>query len=142
MALPDAVVSTLSGIFDVLNCTGIAFGDTTAAIPSPFLVEIVGEAVGPLDLASGVPIHVQRCIDDIEATDIVIAPSLLLPPEGWQTDRYPGLVEWLIEMNRCRLSLIDLNHFTRSVKVVYSHADYIFEIVSCDTSLPNLSNSP
>ena len=74
VALPDAVVSTLAGIFDVLNgaaMVGLASG-------APFAVEIVGEAAGPMRLASGVPFEVQRSIDDIESTDIVIVPSILL----------------------------------------------------------------
>ena len=45
---------------------------------APFHVEIVGEAVGPLGLASGVPINVQRAIDTIETSDIVIVPSVVL----------------------------------------------------------------
>jgi transcriptional regulator GlxA family with amidase domain len=62
---------------------------------APFHVEIVGEAVGPLQVASGVPIHVQRAIAEIETTDIVIVPSVLLRPEGWEKGRYPRLVDWL-----------------------------------------------
>jgi len=55
----------------------------------------VGEAVGPLELASGVPINVQRAINTIETSDIVIVPSVLLRPQGWQKGRYPRLVDWL-----------------------------------------------
>lgn len=95
VALPDAAVSTLAGIFDVMN--GIALMGITA--PAPFLVEIVGEAVGPLELASGVPISVQRAIDSIETSDIVIVPSVLLRPQGWEQGRYPRLVEWLRSMH-------------------------------------------
>jgi transcriptional regulator GlxA family with amidase domain len=98
VALPDAVVSTLFGIFDVMNA--FALMDIAKAGPGarPFHTEIVGEAVGPLRLASGVPINVQRAIENIETTDIVIVPSILLPPEGWQKNRYPRLVEWVHAM--------------------------------------------
>lgn len=95
VALPDAVVSTLSGIYDVMN----AF--TLMGLPSPkapFRIEIVGEKTGPLELASGVPIQVQRPVADIKTTDIVIVPSVLLRPEGWKKGRYPGLVDWLRTM--------------------------------------------
>ncbi|WP_372868457.1 hypothetical protein, partial [Pseudomonas sp.] len=44
VALPDAAVSTLAGLFDVIN--GVAL--MGVAVPVPFRVEIVGEAVGPL----------------------------------------------------------------------------------------------
>jgi transcriptional regulator GlxA family with amidase domain len=93
VALPDAAVSTLTGIFDVMN------GISMTGAPAPFHIEIVGEAAGPLDLASGIPINVQRVIAEIETTDIVIVPSVLLQPEGWEKGRYPCLVEWLRTMH-------------------------------------------
>ena len=95
VALPDAAVSTLAGLFDVIN--GVAL--MGVAVPVPFRVEIVGEAVGPLQLASGVPISVQRTIDTVESSDIVIVPSVLLRPQGWEQGRYPRLVEWLRSMH-------------------------------------------
>ncbi|MCG4452484.1 helix-turn-helix domain-containing protein [Pseudomonas sp. MMS21-TM103] len=95
VALPDAAVSTLAGLFDVIN--GIAL--MGVAVPVPFRVEIVGEAVGPLELASGVPISVQRAIDTVESSDIVIVPSVLLRPQDWEQGRYPRLVEWLRSMH-------------------------------------------
>jgi transcriptional regulator GlxA family with amidase domain len=100
VALPDAVVSTLYGIFDVMNALSLMGAATAGADGrSPFHVDIVGERVGPLKLASGVPIDVQRAIDTVETSDIVIVPSVLLPPEGWEKGRYPRLVEWLRTMH-------------------------------------------
>jgi transcriptional regulator GlxA family with amidase domain len=96
VAIPDAVVSTLFGIFDVMNAFAVM--DASSAAPhtrSPFHVDIVGEAVGPLALASGVAIDVQRSVDDIDTSDIVIVPSIVLRASGWKKDRYPRLVEWL-----------------------------------------------
>jgi transcriptional regulator GlxA family with amidase domain len=100
VALPDAVASTLFGIYDVMNAFGLA-GPSKAGrgARKPFQTEIVGEAAGPLQLASGVPIDVQRSIDSIETSDIVIVPSVLLGPEGWRKGRYPRLVEWLRSMH-------------------------------------------
>jgi len=101
VAIPDAVISTLSGIYDVMNAFAIMDRlGTGPAGASPFSTEIVGEAVGPLDLASGVPANVQRPVDTVAATDIVIVPSILLGPDGWTKGRYPVLVEWLIAMHR------------------------------------------
>jgi transcriptional regulator GlxA family with amidase domain len=100
VALPDAVVSTLSGIFDVMNaCARMGVTNTSTGARVPFHIEIVGEAVGPLDLASGVPLPVQRAIAEIETTDIVIVPSVLLRPDGWEKGRYPCLVDWLHTMH-------------------------------------------
>jgi transcriptional regulator GlxA family with amidase domain len=89
--VPDAIVSTLFGIFDVMN--GLTL--TGALAQPPFHAEIVGEAVGPLELASGVPISVRRSVETIDSSDIVIVPSILLRQEGWAKGRYPRLVEWV-----------------------------------------------
>jgi transcriptional regulator GlxA family with amidase domain len=91
VAVPDAVVSTLAGLYDVLN--GAAMMGLASS--APFTVQIVGEAAGPLRLASGVPFEVQRSIDDIESTDIVIVPSILLKSGAWVKGRYPRLVAWI-----------------------------------------------
>lgn len=99
VAVPEAVVSTLSGIFDVMN----AFAMMPALLgdgPLPFKVEIVGAKPGLLELASRIPIKVQRGVAAVDATDIVIVPSVLLGPKGWQKGRHPELVEWLRAMHR------------------------------------------
>jgi transcriptional regulator GlxA family with amidase domain len=96
LALPDAVVSTLAGLYDVLNTRALIGPSSPEA---PFQIQIVGESVGPLDLASGVPIQVQRSVDTITSTDIVIVPSVLLGGQGWQKGRYPRLVDWLQRMH-------------------------------------------
>ncbi|MBC7993001.1 MAG: helix-turn-helix domain-containing protein [Rhizobacter sp.] len=98
LALPDAVVSTLAGIYDVMNAPALMKQANDHTGP-PFHVEIVGESVGPIELASGVPIQVQRAVDSVETTDIVIVPSVLLGAGGWQTGRYPRLVEWAQRMH-------------------------------------------
>jgi len=96
VALPDAVISTLSGIYDVMNAFRLMpnLGERV-----PFHVEIVGESAGTLELASGLPIRVQRAIDEVEACDLVIVPSLLLRGEGWKTGRYRRLVDWFRAMH-------------------------------------------
>jgi transcriptional regulator GlxA family with amidase domain len=96
VALPDAAASTLFGIFDVMNANTLM--DLSPAGVRAFQVDIVGETVGQLELASRVTVSVQRSIDTIEASDIVIVPSVILKPSGWQKDRYPRLIEWLNRM--------------------------------------------
>jgi transcriptional regulator GlxA family with amidase domain len=94
------VASTLFGIFDVMNgFAHMGVGHAGPEAQAPFQVEIVGEAVGPLELASGVPIAVQRAIGCIETSDIVIVPSVLLSREGWAKGRYPRLVDWMRTMH-------------------------------------------
>jgi transcriptional regulator GlxA family with amidase domain len=100
VALPDAVISTLSGIYDVMNAFSLMDMGAGGTSSAPFQVEIVGEALGPLSLASGIPVHVQRAVAECDATDIVIVPSVLLPQDGWTAGRYPGLVDWIRSMHR------------------------------------------
>jgi transcriptional regulator GlxA family with amidase domain len=100
VAIPDAVVSTLSGVFDVMNAGSILQSPAGGAPAGrPFRSEIVGEKEGWLDLASGIPIQVQRPIAAIEATNIVIVPSVLLQAGGWRIERHAGLVAWLRKMH-------------------------------------------
>jgi transcriptional regulator GlxA family with amidase domain len=87
VAIPEAVVSTLTGIYDVMNAFAMTpIGDIPVSAP-PFRVEIVG-------------ITVQRSFTTIDATDIIIVPSILLGPDGWRKDRHPELVAWLRAMHR------------------------------------------
>jgi len=99
VAIPEAVISTLSGIFDVIN--GPAMLPASGADPRmrPFKVEIVGLRAGPLELASGVPVTAHRSVAEVDATDIVIVPSILLGPEGWEKERHPELVDWCRAMH-------------------------------------------
>lgn len=100
VALPDGVVSTLFGIFDVMNAFALmGMSNAGSGAQAPFHIEIVGETEGPLALASGVSIDVQRAINTIETSDIVIVPSIALRPEGWKKNRYSRLVEWLRMMH-------------------------------------------
>jgi transcriptional regulator GlxA family with amidase domain len=94
VAIPDAVISTISGIYDVMHALTLVQLPGEAGQRS-FEVDIVGESAGPLMLASGLRIGVQRAVQDIERTDIVIVPSVLLRADTWQTGRYPVLLGWL-----------------------------------------------
>lgn len=101
VAIPDAVISTLSGIYDVLGSFRLLAG-TEQSIPAepPFTIEIVAARSGNVMLASGVPVEARRAVSDVDATDIIIVPSVLLGGEGWQAGRYPELVEWAGRMHR------------------------------------------
>jgi transcriptional regulator GlxA family with amidase domain len=100
VAIPDAVISTLTGIYDVLGAFRM-LGRVDPSIPErpPFQVEIVSAARGPVTLASGVPVEAGRAVSEIRRTDIVIVPSVLLGAEGWAKGRYPELVEWAGRMH-------------------------------------------
>jgi transcriptional regulator GlxA family with amidase domain len=101
VAIPDAVVSTLSGIFDVLGCFRMMPGNDPAMPDEPpFVIEIVSTARGRVLLASGVPVEARRAVAEVDETDIIIVPSVLLDAEGWKTGRYPELVDWAARMHK------------------------------------------
>ncbi|HYE39386.1 MAG TPA: hypothetical protein VEB23_05615, partial [Ramlibacter sp.] len=98
VALPEASVSTLAGIFDVMNAPAL-MGLLAPGTQPPFRIEVVGEKKGFMNLAGGVPFEVRRTIDETLATDIVIVPSVVLPPEGWRKGRYAALLDWARRMH-------------------------------------------
>ncbi|MDP6344693.1 MAG: DJ-1/PfpI family protein, partial [Alphaproteobacteria bacterium] len=100
IAIPDGVISTLGGIYDVMSSfPSVALVDKSVPAKPPFTVEIVGEAEAPVPLISGLPITPHRGIEQISATDIIIVPSLLVTSERWQAGRYPAMVAWLKAMH-------------------------------------------
>ena len=100
VAIPDAVVSTLSGIYDVLGCFRMMAG-SDPAMPDepPFVIEIVSTAKGSVRLRSGMPVEARRAVAEVDETDIIIVPSILLDADGWKTGRYPELVDWAARMH-------------------------------------------
>jgi transcriptional regulator GlxA family with amidase domain len=97
VAVPDNTASTLFGIYDVL--TYVERQGLASSGSAPIHVEIVGQETGPLALASGVTVDVQRAIDSLEASDILIVPSIYFGPEGWQMGRYPRVIDWMARMH-------------------------------------------
>ena len=95
VAIPDAVISTLSGIYDVLGSFRM-LGRSEPSLPNepPFTVEIVAAKCGRVALASGIPVEAGRAVSEVTATDIIIVPSVLLGPNGWTPGRYPEIVDW------------------------------------------------
>ena len=100
VAIPDAVISTLTGIYDVLGSFRM-LGRLEPSIPEapPFTIEIVATERGNVALASGVPVEARRSVSEIAATDIIIVPSVLLGPDGWTPGRYPEIVDWARRMH-------------------------------------------
>jgi len=96
VGVANNTASTLFGIYDVLAYVERRGLSSSGA--APFHVELVGEAKGPLALASGVTVEVQRAIDTIDASDIVIVPSVHFEP-GWTKGRYPQVIEWIGRMH-------------------------------------------
>jgi len=100
LAVPDAMFSTLSGLYDVFNLFSF-LGTIDHAVPTsaPFQAEIVALDRTPTMTASGLPLTAHRSINDIEHTNIVILPSMLAKGSEWIPGRYPEVVEWLSAMH-------------------------------------------
>lgn len=100
VAIPEVLLSTLSSIYDVFNCLSlISSFDDCVPKENPFRVEIVALEAGQTQTASGLPVLTQRSVGEIERTDIVIIPALLVGKGEWITDRYPDLVNWMTQMH-------------------------------------------
>ena len=100
VAIPDAVISTLAGIYDVLGSFRmLARSELSIPAEPPFTIEIVATQRGSVALASGMPVEARRAVSEIDVTDIIIVPSVLLGAEGWKAGRYPELVEWARRMH-------------------------------------------
>jgi transcriptional regulator GlxA family with amidase domain len=96
LAISEGSISTLYGLYDVLNSFPLLAG-LDEAVPSspPFRVEIVGAVNGSVRLASGLDAQAHQGVADVRDTNIVIVPSVVLPRTGWRPGRYPQLVDWL-----------------------------------------------
>jgi transcriptional regulator GlxA family with amidase domain len=100
IAIPDVAVSTLAGMLDVLRCFEIlSIFESSVSVEDPFELEIVGENVGLLKTVNGLPVPVDRAMRDIETTDIIIIPSLLMTGLNWTKGRYPEVVSWMETMH-------------------------------------------
>src|SRR5918992_5978113 len=88
------------GLYDVLNSFNLlsTYSDALAD-RAHFQAEIVATTAGSLSSASGVPVEAKRAINEIDAADVIIIPSILVERGEWQQGRYPRLVKWLAEMH-------------------------------------------
>ena len=78
IAIPDAALSTLAGIYDVLGSFAM-LSRTEPSIPSepPFAVEIVGAQRGSVPLVSGVPVGLGSYVQWDRKLDGRLAQALL-----------------------------------------------------------------
>jgi transcriptional regulator GlxA family with amidase domain len=106
LAIPDAMFSTLCGLYDVFNVFPLlGTFDDAVPISAPFRAEIVAPDRTPTMTASGLPLTPHRSINEIEHTDVVILPSMLAEGSEWVPGRYPETVKWLSAMHAGGASL-------------------------------------
>ena len=96
VAVPDAAIATLSGIFDVMNSVALVVGRDGVPDTPAFHVEILGETADPVRLASGITLPLHGRVAG-SAPDIVIVPSVFVRDGGWKTGRYPAVTHWIAE---------------------------------------------
>ena len=89
VAIPDAGLATLSGIFDVLNSLALLAGREGVPEHPPFEAELLGETADPVRLASRVTLPLHGAAES-RPSDVVIVPSLFVRDDGWIKGRYPG----------------------------------------------------
>ena len=102
VATPAAMVSPVSGLFEVLQSVGaiVAAAGGDSLPYEPFEPQIVAETAGPLPGASGLSIAAHRSVDEVPDTDIVIVPSMAIGNEGeWAPGRFPKIVAWIRDMH-------------------------------------------
>ena len=97
-AVAGSLSSPITGLYELLTAFPVVarFCDDVPAA-SPFEVEIVGPARTIITAPSGLPITVERSIEEIERTDIVIVSTMAVG-EGAQ-NRHPELVTWMRRMH-------------------------------------------
>jgi transcriptional regulator GlxA family with amidase domain len=96
LVIPDVMIGSLTGMFDVLNSFELLSGfDDALPASNPFRPEIVAPVPGGSPTASGLPVPAHRSIGEVERSDIVIVPSLAVQRGDWRPGRYPAVVEWL-----------------------------------------------
>jgi transcriptional regulator GlxA family with amidase domain len=99
VAVPGSLLLPIAGLYEVLTAFPVVAG-FHKGVPSspPFAVEIVGTAQTNVPAASGLPITIQRAVDRIDRTDIIIVPTMAVA-ERWETGRHPELVAWMQRMH-------------------------------------------
>lgn len=99
VAVPGTLLMPVAGLYEMLMAFPIVakFHDCVPAVP-PFAVEIVGTQQTTMAAASGLPITIERAVEEIERTDIVIVPTMDVGAD-WETGRHPELVAWMQRMH-------------------------------------------
>lgn len=100
IAISDVMLSSLIGIFDVLKCFEL-LSTFDKALPdkNPFHTEIIAQSREDNQTASGLPIAAHRTFEELDHTDIIIIPSMMVEDSQWKKGRYPKIVGWLSDMH-------------------------------------------
>ena len=93
---PDAQVSPLSGLYETFNSFGLLAKIEPGVPEKPFEVDIL--VPDREEVNHPVQSWKRSRSSEIEHTDIAIIPLMAVKDPGWETGRYPEIVEWLCRM--------------------------------------------
>lgn len=94
---PECDPSIIFGVFDTL--WAVRRGWLNEPVAPVFEPRLVGAERGPLKLVTGVTIVTQDAIADVEETDVVFVPNVVVhSPEALRA-LDPGLIEWIGRMH-------------------------------------------
>lgn len=100
VALPESTVSTLISIYEVFDLmSDLCSQDPAFPKEKIFQPEIVAATESFSALSETLPLRPHRGIAEVDRTDIVVIPSMMVQEVGWKRDRYPDLVRWLTQMH-------------------------------------------
>ena len=102
VVFPECDPSIIYGVFDTLWCAGMEWDPAKGVTQGGQLFELclVAAQPGPLRLCTGVSIVPQSTIAEIERTDVVFVPNVMInSPDGLRAlDRQ--LLDWIVRMHR------------------------------------------
>lgn len=100
VVFPECDPSIVYGVFDTFWAAGRVWSMLRGepVTDMPFTPRIVGAARGPLDLITGVTIHVQDAVEDVAETDIVFVPNVMITDAASLRALDRGLIAWIAHM--------------------------------------------
>jgi transcriptional regulator GlxA family with amidase domain len=99
---PQSDPSIAFGIFDTLWAAGRFWNALRGEPPGEplFVPRLVGSKAGPLELITGVTVHIQDAVEDVPETDLVFVPNVI----AFSTDELHALdrelLDWIVKMYR------------------------------------------
>lgn len=100
VTIPDVMLSTLTSLFDVLNSIELlATFDKDLPDENPFHTEIIAGTRDDKRTSIGVHVSPHRLVEEVDHTDIIVIPSMMVANGVWKKGRYPAMVKWLSDMH-------------------------------------------
>lgn len=100
IAIPESLVGPVTGMYEAIDVLGslAAITDSVSDEP-PLRAEIVGADPTVTCASNGLSVPTHRRFIDVDHTDIIIAPSMMVEEATWVPGRHPEVVEWMRAMH-------------------------------------------